>query len=135
MKKVYEVAGHKFAVVMPDNDLAWKEMLPYEPFEVEGDEALFSVEKLDLMPDMSTKQKVTSSCEAPDEPRIELYEWNGMWLLEMAPVLEAPVRVFLLTDKAFRRALLIQRVLQFLLHQLQQLLLRLLQELHNQLLM
>ena len=32
MKSIYQVAGHKFAVVMPDNDLAWNEMGPYEPF-------------------------------------------------------------------------------------------------------
>ena len=29
MKRVYQVAGHKFAVVMPDNHLAWNEMKPY----------------------------------------------------------------------------------------------------------
>ena len=32
MKRTYRVAGHKFAVVMPDNDVAWNEMDSYEPF-------------------------------------------------------------------------------------------------------
>lgn len=105
MKKTYRVAGHKFAVVMPDNDAAWHEMGPYEPFVCEDfDECLFSAELLDVMPDTSDKQKVTVSCEGPDMPRIELYEWNGGWLMEIAPLLEAPVRAILTTDKAFTKA-------------------------------
>ena len=105
MKRTYQVAGHKFSVVMPDGDRAWKEMCPYEPFACEdvGD-CLFTAEMIDAMLDTSTKQKIMVSCEASDEPRIELYEWEGKWLLEMAPALEAPVRVSLITDKAFDRA-------------------------------
>ena len=104
MKRVYQVAGHRFAVVMPDNHLAWNEMKPYEPFLVGNDNDLaFSVEMVDELPDTSDKQKVTVSCEAPDAARIELYEWQGQWLLEMAPLLEAPVRVYLITDKAFKK--------------------------------
>jgi hypothetical protein len=105
MKKTYRVAGHKFAVVMPDNDAAWNEMGPYEPFVCEdASDCLFTAELLDAMPDTSDKQKVTVSCEGPDMPRIELYEWRGQWLMEMAPLLEAPVRAFLLTDKTFHEA-------------------------------
>ena len=104
MKSIYQVAGHRFAVVMPDNHLAWNEMKPYEPFMVENDDDLvFTVEMVDMMPDTSDKQKVTVSCEAPDAARVELYEWQGQWLLEMAPLLEAPVRVSLITDKAFTK--------------------------------
>lgn len=105
MKKVYEVAGHRFAVVMPDDEPAWSEMVPYESFEVQGDgEVVFTAEEIDLLPDLTEKERITSSCDAPDEPRIELFEWNGMWLFEMAPTLEAPVRVVMLTDKAFQKA-------------------------------
>ena len=105
MKKVYRVAGHKFAVVMPDNDMAWKEMHPYEPFVCEDtDGCLFTAELVDAMPDTSGKQKVTVSCEGPDMPRIELYECNNEWLMEIAPLMEAPVRAFLMTDKAFTKA-------------------------------
>ena len=104
MKNVYQVAGHKFAVVMPDNHQAWNEMLPYQPFlTYESGDLAFTVEMIDVMPDTSEKQKVTVSCEAPDAARIELYEWHGQWLLEMAPLLEAPVRVYLITDKAFTK--------------------------------
>ena len=105
MKRVYQVAGHRFAVVMPDNHLAWNEMKPYESFITQNDVDLaFTAEMIDTMPDTSDKQKVTVSCEGPDMPRIELYEWQGQWLLEMAPLLEAPMRVCLITDKAFSKA-------------------------------
>ena len=32
MRKVYEVAGFKFAVEMPDNAAEWSELAHYEPF-------------------------------------------------------------------------------------------------------
>ena len=102
MKKTYQVAGHKFSVVMPDNDRAWDEMKPYEPFVAEeGGDLAFVAEMVDSMPDTSSKQRVIVSCERPDMPRIEVYEWNGQWLMEMAPNLEAPIRVSLIADKAF----------------------------------
>lgn len=103
MKRVYQVASHRFAVVMPDNHLAWNEMKPYEPFLVgDNSDLIFTAEMIDAMPDTTDKQKVKVSCEGPDAPRIELYEWQGQWLLEMAPLLEAPIRVSLITDKAFK---------------------------------
>ena len=105
MKKVYKVAGHKFAVVMPDNDIAWKEMQNYESFLVGGDDdCIFSVELIDTMPDTSDKQKVTTNCGALDLPRFDLYDWKDLWLFEGAPTYEAPVRFYLITDKAFSKA-------------------------------
>ena len=105
MKRTYRVAGHKFAVVMPDNNAAWKEMFPYEPFACEdADDSLFTAELVDVMPDTSDKQKVTVSCEGADMPRIELYECNEEWLMDVAPTMEAPVCVCLMTDKVFTKA-------------------------------
>lgn len=90
---------------MPDSHLAWGEMTPYEPFLVENDNDLaFSIEMVDALPDTSGKHKITVSCEAPDAPRIVLYDWNGIWLMEIAPTSEAPMRVCLLVDKAFKKA-------------------------------
>lgn len=105
MKKVYKVAGHKFAVVIPDDDVAWREMQSYEPFLVgSDDDCVFTVELIDAMPDISDKQKITTNCEALDLPRFDLYEWEGMWLFEGAPTFEAPVRFYLITDKGFSKA-------------------------------
>ena len=105
MKRTFLVAGHRFDVVMPEHHLAWKEMASYEPFmsEDEGD-SIFVAEMVDAMPDTHDKQKVTVSCESPAQPRIELYEWQGQWLMEMAPMMDAPVRAYMITDKAFRKA-------------------------------
>lgn len=105
MKRVFQVAGHRFAMIMPDNHLAWNEMKPYEPFITPDDsDMVFTAEMIEAMPDTSDKKRVTVSCESPEDARIELYEWQGQWLIEAAPQLEAPVRVYLITDKAFRRA-------------------------------
>jgi hypothetical protein len=102
MKKVYKVAGHQFAVIMPDNDVAWSEMKPYEAFEVEDDGNLvFTARMIDSMPDTSQKQKVTVCCTSPDLPRYDIYEWEGKWLMEIAPMLEAPVRLYMIADKSF----------------------------------
>lgn len=90
---------------MPDNHLIWNEMKPYKPFLTsEENDLIFTAEMIDEMPDTSDKQKVTVSCESPDDARIELYEWQDKWLLEAAPALMAPVRVYLITDKTFRHA-------------------------------
>ena len=105
MRKVYEVAGFKFAVEMPDNAAEWSELAHYEPFLSEDSGPLvFVAELVDKMPDMSGKQLVTASCIAKDQPRIELYELDGQWLMEAAPDMDAPARVYLLTDKAFSKA-------------------------------
>lgn len=105
MRKVYEVAGFKFAVEMPDNAAEWSELAHYEPFLSEDSGLMvFVAELVEKMPDMSGKQLVTASCIAKDQPRIELYELDGQWLMEAAPDMDAPARVYLLTDKAFSKA-------------------------------
>lgn len=105
MKKVYKVAGHQFGVIMPDNDMSWSVMEPYQPFQSDdtGD-CVFTAELIDAMPDITNKKRVTVSCEGSDMPRIELYELEGQWLIEIAPVMNAPIRVYLITDKSFINA-------------------------------
>ena len=105
MRKVYEVAGFKFAVDMPDGAAEWSDLAHYEPFLSEDSGTMvFVAELVEKMPDMSGKQLVTASCIAKDQPRIELYELDGQWLMEAAPDMDAPARVYLLTDKAFSKA-------------------------------
>lgn len=105
MKKVYKVAGHQFGVIMPDNDMSWSVMEPYQPFQSDdtGD-SVFTAELIDAMPDITNKKRVTVSCEGSDMPRIELYELEGQWLIEIAPVMNAPIRVYLIADKSFKNA-------------------------------
>lgn len=105
MKKVYEVAGHKFGVVMPDNDLIWNEMEQYNPFRSDDTaDCLFTAELINSMPDISGKKRITVSCVGSDQPRIELYELENEWLMALAPVMNAPVRAYLITDKTFKQA-------------------------------
>ena len=105
MKKVYKVAGHQFGVIMPDNDMSWSVMEPYQPFQSDdSDDCVFTAELIGTIPDISNKKRVTVSCEGSEMPRIELYEWEGQWLLEIAPSMNAPVRVYLITDKVFKHA-------------------------------
>ena len=105
MKKVYKVAGHQFGVIMPDNDMSWSVMEPYQPFQSDdSDDCVFTAELIGTIPDITNKKRVTVSCEGSDMPRIELYEWEGQWLMEIAPAMNAPIRVYLTTDKAFKHA-------------------------------
>lgn len=105
MKKVFKVGGHNFAVVMSDNNLAWREMSNYEPFLSDdvGD-CVFTAELIESMPDISKKKLVNVSCSAPDAARVELYDWDGKWLIGLAPTMEAPIRGYLIVDKAFKEA-------------------------------
>lgn len=105
MKRVYNVAGHKFAIVMPDNFLFWNEMKSYEPFLTdEEDNLVFTVEMIDSLPDTSDKQLVTVDIESSTSPRIDLYDWQSQWLIEIAPQCEEPVQVVFITDKSFSKA-------------------------------
>ena len=105
MKKVYKVAGHQFGVIMPENDMSWSVMGPYQPFlSDDTEDCIFTAELIDSMPEVTGKKRVTVSCVGSDMPRIELYEWEGQWLMEIAPAMNAPIRVYLITDKAFKHA-------------------------------
>lgn len=105
MRKVYKVAGFKFAVDMPEGAAEWAELAHYEPFvSDDSGHCLFVAELVEKMPDLSGKQLVIASCIGKDQPRIELYELDGQWLMEAAPLIDAPVRVYLLTDKDFSNA-------------------------------
>ena len=71
MRKEYEVAGHRFAVVMPDNEVAWNSMGSYKPFEVEGvSDCIFTAELIAAMPDITEDKRVTVSCAGSDQARL-----------------------------------------------------------------
>ena len=102
MKNTYKVAGHKFAIVLPDNSPNWDKMDNYAPFLVEdAGDCLFVAEQVDALPDTHSKVFVKKSCSDPLQPRLDMYKWNDCWLLEIAPILEAPVCFAMLVDKGF----------------------------------
>lgn len=105
MRKTYKVAGHKFAIVMPDDNAFWNEMGNYEPFltDDDGNDCIFVAEQIQIFPDTSGKVKVSTGCNSPKEPRFELYEWKGCYLIEAAPTLEGAVCFRILMDKDFSK--------------------------------
>lgn len=102
MKKTYKVAGHKFAIVMPDAAAGWNDLSNYAPFLIEDDDnCLFVVEQEDAFPVVHDKKEVTSLCNAPKQPRFDIFEWNDQWLFEVAPMFVAPVCFKMLVDKKY----------------------------------
>lgn len=102
MKKTYEVAGHKFAVVMPDDAAGWNDMANYDPFVIEDDDnCLFVVEQGMESLDTNDKQNLTSMCNGILQPRFDMFEWNDQWLIEVAPTYEAPICSKMLMNKEF----------------------------------
>ena len=104
MRKTYKVAGHRFAVVMPDDEAGWNEMGNYEPFIVEnGDDCAFVVEQIQDFPDTSDMVEVTKCCHAPKEPRFEFYQWKEFLLMKIAPTFEGPICGQVLMNEDFSK--------------------------------
>ncbi len=80
-------------------------MEKYEPFLTsDTGNYIFTAELINEMPDTSSKQLVVVGNQGKDMARSELYDWEGKWLLEIAPLLDAPVRVMMIADKGFTTA-------------------------------
>lgn len=101
MRKTYEVAGHKFALVMPDDSPAWDKTHNYDPFVTDNtNDCDFTVEKKDEWYDTSAKKSLCyTASEKEDKMRIDFYEWKDMMLLEIAPAWAAPANLYVLMDK------------------------------------
>ena len=106
MKKAFRVAGHLFALEMPDRYPLWDLMEQYAPFEVPLSEksAVFSLE---LVPSLEETEKVPVYTDVPEEEgqsRIELYRTPSGWRFEMAPTARARTCCRLDADETFTRA-------------------------------
>lgn len=104
MKSIYQVAGHRFSVEMPDGCAYWKSMHPYEPFLVEDTGGcLFTVSLLQDLPDVRDKRFVRTDEGESDGLYFELSELNGEWLFVMLQHGRDVPMVYLFTDKAFTK--------------------------------
>lgn len=104
MKRVYQVAGHRFAVVMPDDYSVWDEMSNYAPFLVEdegSDEVVFVAKLIDTMPDTSAKRLVFKGTPKPEFPLHILYELDGEWMNEAVYPPTGEVLLTSFSDKDF----------------------------------
>ena len=105
MKKTYKVAGLKFAVVMPDNIEGWNNIQNYEPFLTEhSDDCIFVTENVETLPDISEMKKLTTCCSSPFEPRIEVYEGQDCYQLDIAPNYKAQLCIQIRMNKDFSKA-------------------------------
>ena len=103
MRKTYKVAGHVFAIVMPDNAAGWDEMQNYEPFLAEDSGHCLFVAEQAVLPDTSEKVKFTVCCNAPREPRFDIFDWQDRWLMEVAPMYESPICFRMVLEKDFSK--------------------------------
>lgn len=90
IRKCYQVAGHRFAVEMPEGFPLWGAMGQYAPFEVEDGTSIFSLELVRSLPG-PVSQPVYAGGENPDEPLVRLYREPDAWFFEVAPCAAAPV--------------------------------------------
>lgn len=105
MKKTYQVAGHRFALTMPDRLPVWGMMQNYEPFLTEdSDDRIFEVSYIDLMPDTSAKQVILKGTPKPGFPIFNLYTLDNGWMIEVTAPDTDHIQVILFCDKQFTSA-------------------------------
>ena len=104
MKKSFEVAGHVFSVILPDDDPLWGRMSNYAPFAVaDSPDEIFSMELVEPFPVEGKVSVYTGAAEDPDAPRIDLYKLGENWLFELAPVQEMRIIARVLVSPDYTR--------------------------------
>lgn len=102
----YKVADHVFSIRMDKDDALWSDLDNYSPFLYNGGEE--SVFTLDLVQDLSIEGKKVLYISNPEslERRVDLYQIDGGYLFEMAPLGNVPVCGWLKTSFDFSSAFL-----------------------------
>ncbi len=102
----YKVADHVFSIRMDKDDALWSDQDNYSPFLYNGGEE--SVFTLDLVQDLSIEGKKVLYISNPEslERRVDLYQIDGGYLFEMAPLGNVPVCGWLKTSFDFSSAFL-----------------------------
>lgn len=105
MKKTYQVAGHRFALTMPDHLPVWGMMQNYEPFVTEdSDDCVFEASYIDLMPDTSAKQVVYKGTPTEGYSQYHLYTLNDGWMIEMSEPGTDRILSTIFCDRQFTQA-------------------------------
>ena len=102
----YKVADHVFSIRMGKDDAQWSALDNYSPFLYNGGEE--SVFTLELVQDLSIEGKKALYISNPEslERRVDLYQIDGGYLFEMAPLGNVPVCGWLKTSSDFSKAYL-----------------------------
>ena len=102
----YKVADHVFSIRMDKDDAQWSALDNYSPFLYNGGKE--SVFTLELVQDLSIEGKKALYISNPEslERRVDLYQIDGGYLFEMAPLGNVPVCGWLKTSFDFSSAFL-----------------------------
>lgn len=102
MKRFFKVAGHCFALDIPEGHPLWKRCSQYAPFHVkECDDPVFSLSLVEDLPWDGLRMVYDGSPE-PGQPLVRLFRGEGFWGAESAPLRNAPVAGKLLMSNDFR---------------------------------
>ena len=102
----YKVADHVFSIRMDKDDALWSDLDNYSPFLYNGGgESVFTLELVQNLPIEGEKALYISNPESL-ERRVDLYQIDGGYLFEMAPLGNVPVCGWLKTSFDFSSAFL-----------------------------
>lgn len=105
MINYYKVAEQVFCLQLPDDSSLLPLLGQYEPFRVDGGQALFTLSLADELPEPSEKKVLYKSPREKGEPLIDLYGLpDGKWYFEMSPVCGMPVCGWMEADKDLKTA-------------------------------
>lgn len=112
MTRHYIVAGHRFAMILPDGNPLCERISNYAPFEVpEADTPLFTLEVVDKsqLPALQKEEYYNEPADEPDQPRIEIFrntDTSGefRWVFECAPVQKMKICVRIVATEDFSKA-------------------------------
>lgn len=104
MTKKYKVAGHVFALELPDGFPLWQYLGQYDPFEISSDDSpLFTVELVKSIPE-AERECVYDVPTEDGETVVKLYREGTGWFIEMSPDHNRPVCASALSDEHFNHA-------------------------------
>lgn len=89
MTKSFKVAGHVFALTLPDASPLWDSLGQYDPFVVSDGTPIFTLEAVDALPE-GDRTLVLDPPVEPGETVIRIFSQGDARVIEMAPNDTAP---------------------------------------------
>lgn len=103
MKKTFQVAGHKFSLLMKEGHPLWKELAQYDPFASEGEDTRFDMELVENL-ELPTKSLYFDQPTEEGETKIIIYKSGEDWYFESMPTSQWPVVMQLWASADFTKA-------------------------------
>lgn len=103
MKKTFQVAGHKFSLLMKDGHPLWKELAQYDPFASEGEDTRFDMELVENL-ELPSKSLYFDQPTEEGETKIIIYKSGEDWYFESMPTSQWPVVMQLWASADFTKA-------------------------------